>query len=68
MFDLDTILKAIQIVGATTEVGHRLYADFVALTSGETQQQLKDRYAAARERSDALHTAIQQDLGSHEVR
>ena len=63
MFDLDTIMKAITIVGAASEAGKKLYADFTAITSGETQAGLKERYAAARDRSDAVHDAIQHDLG-----
>lgn len=63
MFDLDTIMKAISIVGATTEAGLKLYQDFHALTSGETQAALQKRYAAARQRSDAIHAAVQHDLG-----
>lgn len=64
MFDLATIMKAIELVGPITETGKKLYEDFSALTSGETQEQLKARYAAARQRSDAVHAAVQRDLSA----
>ncbi len=62
MFDLDTIMKAISLVGETTDIGHKLYNDFVAITEGETQAGMKERYAAARQRSDDVHAAMQRDL------
>lgn len=62
-FDLDTILKAIQFVGEASEAAKRLYEGFIAVTGGETQEQLKQRYAAAQAQSDAEHQAVQQELG-----
>ena len=48
--------------GAATNAGKQLYEGFVAITGGETQAQLKARYAEARQRSDDLHADVQRDL------
>jgi len=63
MFDITTIMKAIQLVGAATPAGKAIYDGFVFLLSGATQDELKARYAAERKRSDEAHEAAQQALG-----
>jgi hypothetical protein len=62
MFDLTTIMKAIEMVGPVTDAGRRIYEGFHAALSGASQAELRDRYAAAREQSDRLHAQVQRDL------
>lgn len=62
MFDLTTIIKAIGLVGDATEAGKALYEGFIAVTRGETQDELKQRYAAARAKSDSDHASLQEEL------
>lgn len=59
MFDLGTIVKALQVVGETTPAGTMLFEAFIAGTRGSDQEDLKERYAAARKRSDDLHDEVQ---------
>ena len=63
MFDLQTILKAIQIVGAATPAAKAIYDGFVDVLGEKDQATLKARYADARERSDNLHEQVQNELG-----
>jgi hypothetical protein len=62
-FNLDTILKAIELVGETSAAAKQIFEGFIAVTGGETQENLKARYAAARAKSDGDHTALQDELG-----
>ena len=63
MFDLDTILKAAQLVGEATDAGKAIYEGFIAVTDGSDQATLKERYAAARKQSDAVHDELQDEVG-----
>lgn len=58
-FNLDTILKAIELVGPATKAATDLYEGFIAITGGETQEELKTRYEAAKAASDAAHDDVQ---------
>lgn len=58
--DLATILKAIALVGDLTPAAMSLYEGFIEATDGETQADLKARYAAARNASDTLHEQLQE--------
>jgi hypothetical protein len=62
MFDLSTILKAIDLVGDASEAARQIYEGFIAVTRGETQDELKARYAKLREQSDAAHQSLQEEL------
>lgn len=62
MFDLQTILKAIQIVGAATPAAKAIYDGFVDVLGEKDQAALKARYADARKRSDSLHQQVQDEL------
>lgn len=57
--DYRTILKAIELVGEATPAAKALYEGFIAITHGETQDDLKARYAAARAASDDMHGKVQ---------
>ena len=57
--DYRTILKAIELVGDVTPAAKALYEGFISVTHGETQDDLKARYAAARIASDDLHDRVQ---------
>lgn len=59
MFDLTTIIKAVQLVGEATPAAIKLYEGFIAVTRGGDQQELKQRLAAARAWSDDLHQRVQ---------
>lgn len=63
MFDLQTILKAIQIVGSATPAAKAIYEGFVDVLGEKDQATLKARYAEARERTDDLHSEVQERLG-----
>ncbi len=62
MFDLSTILKAVEFVGENTPSALNLLQSFVAVTHGETQDELKARLASARAKSDADHAVLQREL------
>lgn len=62
MFDLATIIKAIQIVGEVTPAAFDLYEQFIAVTRDGTQEELKERYKSARLKSDQDHVALQREL------
>lgn len=63
MFDVSTIIKAIQLVGTITPAGKAIYDGFVAITTGATQDDLKRRYAEAQTRTDDLHGQVQAEMG-----
>lgn len=62
MWNLNTIMKAIELVGTATPAGKAIYDGFVALTTGKDQDDLKARYAAAQARTDDLHQDVQREL------
>lgn len=59
MFSLQTILKAIELVGDATPAAKALYEGFIAVTRGDTQAELKQRYADMKARTDDLHNRVQ---------
>jgi hypothetical protein len=63
MWNLDTIMKAIQIVGAATPAAKAIYDGFQAVLGDKDQASLKERYAEARKASDDLHDNVQAKLG-----
>lgn len=58
-WSIDTIVRAIELVGPATQAAEAIYEGFVALTDGTDQEELQKRYAAARQASDAAHDAVQ---------
>lgn len=62
--DLATILKAVELLGDFTPAAMRLYEGFIAITGGETQAQLRERYEAAKPHSDRLHDRVQDTFAS----
>lgn len=61
-FDLDTIIKAIQLVGPLTDAGKLLYSEFMTLLHGSDQDKLKAAYFQAMETSDQQHGELQGEL------
>lgn len=59
MFNLPTILKAIELVSDNLPAAKALYEGFIAVTRGADQDELKARYEQAKLRSDELHGKIQ---------
>lgn len=59
MYDLSTILKAVELAGNNLPAVKALYEGFIAVTRGATQDDLKARYAKAMADSDALHRRVQ---------
>lgn len=62
MFDLQTILKAIQIVGSATPAAKAIYEGFVDVLGEKDQATLKASYAEGRKSSDRLHNEVQEHL------
>ena len=62
MFDLNTITKAISLVGEATAAGKTLFEEFIPLLHGADQDTLKAQYAAARGVSDGNHASLQDEL------
>lgn len=59
MFNLPTILKAIELVGNNLPAAKALYEGFILVTRGADQDELKQRYEAAKLKSDELHQRVQ---------
>lgn len=63
MFDLETILKAIKIVGAVTPAAKAIYDGFMSVLGETDQATLKVGYAAARERTDDINDEMRATFG-----
>jgi hypothetical protein len=57
--DLRTILKAIELVSDNLPAAKALYEGFISVTRGADQDELKQRYEAAKLASDDLHAKVQ---------
>lgn len=57
--DMRTILKAIELVGDSLPAAKALYEGFIAVTRGADQEELKQRYEAAKAKSDEMYQRIQ---------
>lgn len=57
--NLETVLRAMKLAGAATPAFTALFEAALSLFSESDQAQLKDAYAAARDRSDDAHDALQ---------
>lgn len=60
--DVPTILRAIEIVGAASEAGLRLYEAFRAAASDVDQATIEREYAAAIAGSEKAHLDLQRAL------
>ncbi len=57
--DLSTVLRAIEIVGAATEAGLKLYEAFRTEMRGADQATFERQYQEACRASDQIHDTIQ---------